>query len=124
MDLDTLRAQATAHLILHTPALERGAAQLVDECLASARKAFHTDFIRQLGPQAWAEITLIYFKHFVDTGVDVPVGDMFAAVIRDSIHIRRMDMLTLALAQHKQAAAAQAHKPTLSVVKDDQVAGP
>lgn len=120
MDFDTLRNQACAHLALRCPELKEGAPQLVDECLANARTSFRDEFICRLSPAAWARITVIYFKHFVDTGCDVSIGEIFAAVIRDSINISRMDMLTLELAQQKADQAQHKAKPSLTVVKDPQ----
>ena len=118
MDIDTLSAQACAYLALQHPELKDGAAQLVDECLANAKTSFRNEFICQLSPQAWARITIIYFKHFLDTGCDVTVGEIFAAVLRDSINISRMDVLTLELAQRKQEQAEHKKKPSLTVIKD------
>ena len=120
MDIDSLRDQTVAYLALRWPELQEGAPPLVDECFASARKSFRNEFICQLSPQAWARITLIYFKHFLDTGCDVSVGEMFAAVIRDSINLNRMDMLTLDLAQQKQEPAGHQKKTSLKVVKKDE----
>ena len=119
MDLDTLRHQASTYLALRCPELKEGAAQLVDECLANAQLSFRNDFICRLSPQAWARITIIYFKHFIDTGCDVSIGEIFAAVIRDSINISRMDMLTLELAQQKLDQAEQKKKPSLTIIKDE-----
>ena len=118
MDLDTLRDQACAYLALRHPELKDGAAQLVDECLANAQKSFKNDFICRLSPQAWGRITIIYFKHFIDTGCDVSIGEIFAAVIRDSINISRMDMLTLDLAQRKLDEAEHRKKPPLTIIRD------
>lgn len=120
MDFDTLRNQACAHLALRCPELKEGAAKLVDECLANARISFRDEFICRLSPAAWARITIIYVKHFVDTGCDVSIGEIFAAVIRDSINISRMDMLTFDLAQQKLDQAEHRKKPSLTVVKDQQ----
>jgi len=120
MDIDSLRDQTVAYLALRWPELQEGAPQLVDECFASARKSFRNEFICQLSPQAWARITLIYFKHFLDTGSDVSVGEVFAAVIRDSINLNRLDMLTLDLAQQKQEQAEHQKKTSLKVVKKDE----
>lgn len=120
MDIDSLRDQTVAYLALRWPELQEGAPWLVDECFASARKSFRNEFICQLGPQAWARITLIYFKHFLDTGCDVSVGEMFAAVIRDSINLNRLDMLILDLAQQKQEQAGHQKKTSLKVVKKDE----
>jgi len=119
MELEQLRDQTCASLALLVPQLEEDVSRLVDECLADARKTFRTEFICQLSPAAWAKITLVYFKHFLDTGCDVSVAEIVATVVRDSIHTSRMDMLTLQLAQQKMDARASSKKsPSLTVVKD------
>ena len=118
MDIDTLREQTCMTLGLLCPELQGGAPRLVDECFSSARLSLRPEFMCLLSPQAWAKITLIYFKHFVELGSDVSIGEIFAEVIRDSINISRMDMLTLDLAQKKRDAPAPAKRPTLTVVKD------
>jgi hypothetical protein len=111
MELDKLRDQATTCIHIWAPALG-DASMLVDECLASALKSLSKEFVRSLSPQAWAKITLIYHKHFLDTGSDVSVGEMVAAAVRDSIDTQRIDFLTQKLAlskshaQHKQGAAS------------------
>ena len=43
---------------------------------------------------------------------------IFAAVIRDSINISRMDMLTLQLAQQRLDHAEHKKKPSLTIIKD------
>lgn len=119
MEFDQLRDQTCASLMLLVPQLEEDVSRLVDECLDDARKTFRNEFICQLSPAAWARITLIYFKHFIDTGCDVSVAEIVAAVVRDSIGTSRMDMLTLQLAQQKMDFRAQSKKsPSLTVVKD------
>lgn len=107
MDLDQLHEYTCLHLRLLAPQLD-DVSLLVDECIANALKAFKPDFICQFSPEAWAKITLIYHKHFLDTGCDVSVGEIFAAVVRDAIDTKRMDFLTLNLAQHKRETR---HKP-------------
>ena len=67
---------------------------LVDECLTSARRSFRDEFILSMSPEAWARISLIYCKNFLDTGSDISVGEIVAKVLRDPVHIGRMDMLT------------------------------
>jgi hypothetical protein len=117
MELDQLRDRTCACLAILVPQLE-GASRLVDECLVNAKKAFKNEFICQLSPDAWARITLIYFKHFLDTGCDVSVAEIVATVVRDSINTSRMDMLTLQLAQQKMDQQTQAKKsPSLTVIK-------
>ena len=122
MNLDLLRNQACASLALSLPQLDGDVSRLVDECLADARKSFRDEFILQLGPVAWATITLIYFKHFLDTGCDVSVAEIVTEVVRDSIRTSRMDMLTLQLAQDKlvaqmDAAREEDHAHHLRVVR-------
>jgi hypothetical protein len=119
MDFETLREHTCSSLALTCPELADGAARLVDECFKSARQSLRTEFICTISPQAWAKITVIYFKHFVELGCDMTIGEIFAAVIRDSLNINRMDMLTLDLAQKKLDMAANARKSTLTVVKDE-----
>jgi len=117
MDMDQLRDQACTHLALLLPNVDRDVSQMVDECLTDARKAFRNEFICRLSPAAWARITLIYFKHFIDSGCDVSVAEIVAAVVRDSIHTSRMDMVTLQLVQNKlDEQNAQPHPPVLKVV--------
>lgn len=118
MNLDHLREQTCANLALLVPQLAGEAGRLVDECLDNAQRSFRNEFIAQISPAAWARITLIYFKHFVDTGCDVTVAEIVAAVIRDSIHTSRMDMITLQLAQDKLVARMDAdNAPHLHVVR-------
>ena len=118
MEFDQLRDQACANLMLMMPSLEEDASRLVDECLTDARKSFRNEFICRLSPAAWAKITLIYFKHFLDTGCDVSVAEIVVAVIRDSINTSRMDMVTLQLAQQKvDLQEAERKPPALVVVK-------
>lgn len=122
MDMDQLRDQACAQLRLLLP--QAGdSSRLVDECLTSARKAFRDDFILQLSPAAWARISLIYIKNFLDTGCDVPVGNLVAQVLRDALHTGRMDMLSQQVATETQsftAAPSNLKKPgpSLSLVRD------
>jgi hypothetical protein len=119
MNLDQLREQTCANLALLAPPLGADAARLVDECLDDARKTFRNEFICQLSPVAWAKITLIYFKHFVDSGCDVTVAEIVAAVVRDSIQTSRMDMLTLQLSQRKMdEQSSMKRPPALRVVRN------
>src|SRR5574343_959310 len=119
MNLDHLRDQACANLALLVPQLAEDAGRLVDECLASAQRSFRNEFIAQISPAAWARITLIYFKNFVDTGCDVTVAEIVAAVVRDSIHTSRLGMTTLQLAQDKVIARMDSGAaPHLHVVRD------
>lgn len=118
MDLEQLREQICASLLVQAPQLD-DVAPLVDECLASARQAFRDAFICQLSPDAWAKITLIYHKHFLDTGCDVTLAEIVATVVRDAIGTRRMDMLTLELAQQKEMDGdGDGSPPALTLVKD------
>jgi hypothetical protein len=97
MDLDKLRSQTMAAMRLWAPQLG-DTSLLVDECLADAEKTLGRGLILSLSPQAWAKITLIYHKHFLDTQSDVSVVEMVAEVIRDSIETKRIDFLTQNLA--------------------------
>jgi len=118
MNLDHLRDQTCACLAMLVPQLGGEVSRLVDECLENAQRSFRNEFIAQISPAVWARITLIYFKHFVDTGCDVSVAEIVAAVIRDSIHTSRMDMVTLQLAQDKMVARMDAGSaPRLHVVR-------
>ncbi|MBL8481383.1 MAG: hypothetical protein JNJ60_04255 [Rhodocyclaceae bacterium] len=120
MDLDVLREQICASLALRLPQAGNPA-RLVDECLASARKTLRDEFIASLGADAWAKITIIYYKHFLDTGCDISIGEIFSAVLRDSLNTSRMDMVTLQLAQYKLDEQQQRKKaPTLTLVKDGE----
>ncbi len=110
-DLDRLRDQACACLAMMLPAESGNPSQLVDECLTSARRTLRDEFILQLSPQAWAQLALIYTTHFLDSGVDVPMGDIVAAVVRDALHTRRLDMVTSRLAQERQAVHFSAPEP-------------
>jgi len=118
MNVDDLREQTCASLALLVPPLANDVGRMVDECLENAQRSFRNEFIVQISPAVWARITLIYFKHFVDTGCDVTVAEIVAAVVRDSIHTSRMDMLTLQLVQAKldQQATAK-RRPELHVVR-------
>ncbi len=107
MDFEMLREQTCASLALLAPQLQDGAAQLVDECFASAQASFKAEFLLQLSPSAWARIALLYASSFVETEADVSVGEIFANVIRDSIHLNRMEMLTLDFAQRRAGEAAE-----------------
>ncbi|MES9832589.1 MAG: hypothetical protein ABW139_10125 [Candidatus Thiodiazotropha sp. DIVDIV] len=119
MKLEKLRDQATTCIRLLVPQLG-DASILVDECLASAEKSFSSEFILSLSPQAWAKITIIYHKHFLDTGSDVPVGEMVAEVVRDSIDIKRIDFLTqsLAVKWQYQQERPECDRTVLSLVKN------
>lgn len=124
MNLDELREQTYCCLNLIAPELGDSSV-LVDECLANARKTFSVEFIRQFRPAAWARITLIYHKHFLDSGTDNSIEEIFAEVIRDSLCTKRMDFLTMQLAQIKRhenqhsCACEKDQKPKLTVVRSD-----
>jgi len=125
MDLGTLRDQACASLYLLIPQVG-DSSRLVDECLTSARKSFRDEFILSLGPQVWAHIALVHVTTFLDSGVDVPVGDLCAAVLRDAVHLHRLDALAQGLvqglvgAQHSVATDRPAvGHPHLVVVRDE-----
>ena len=100
MDFDELHERACINLRLLLPQVQ-DPTRLVDECLLSARKSFRDDFILSLSPEAWARISLVYISTFLDSGVDVPVGDIVAAVVSDSIHLRRIDLLAQQVGQRR-----------------------
>lgn len=121
MELEELRRQTCACLAMRFPEIDEPA-RLVDECFANAQKSFRNDFLLRFRPEAWAQITIVYFKHFLDTGIDVEIGEIFYTVVRDALNTSRMDMLTLQLAQQKEAErpaspAAASRTPTLSIVR-------
>jgi len=117
MELDKLREQITAVIRLWAPQLG-DTSLLVDECLDSALKSLSRELVCSLSPQAWAKITVIYHKHFLDTGSDVSVGEMVAAAVRDSIDTRRIDFLTQNLAVKKRYAQERRRTGSrLSLVK-------
>ena len=116
MQLDKLRDQITACIRIWAPELG-DASLLVDECLASALKSFNREFVGSLSPQAWARITLIYHKHFLDIGSDVSVGEMVAAAVRDSIDTSRIDFLTQNLALRKRDAQRKSGVAPLTLIK-------
>ena len=116
MELDKLRDQITACIRIWAPELG-DASMLVDECLASALKSFSKEFVATLSPQVWAKITIIYHKHFLDTESDVSVGEMVAAVVRDSVDTRRIDFLTQDLALRKRHEQRKQEGAFLSLVK-------
>jgi hypothetical protein len=116
MELDKLRDQITTCIRIWAPELG-DASMLVDECLASALKSFSRDFVGSLSPQAWAKVTIIYHKHFLDTESDVSVGEMVAAVVRDSIDTRRIDFLTQNLAVRKRHEQRKRGAASFTLVK-------
>ena len=120
MPLEDLRRQTCACLAMRYPEIDEPA-RLVDECFANAQKSFRSEFMLRFRPEAWAQITIVYFKHFLDTGIDVGIGEIFHAVMRDALQTRRMDMLTLQLIQDKEAerlASPPAQRaPNLSIVR-------
>lgn len=120
MTIDELRERACACLRLRMPP-DNDPAQLVDECLSSARRSLRDEFILLLSPEAWARISLTYVTTFLESETDVSVGEIFAMVLRDSVQINRMDMLAqqLATARKDEArqASARAQGPRLSVVR-------
>ena len=122
MELDELRDRACMSLRLLLPQVD-DPSRLVDECLTSARKAFRDEFILSLSPEAWARIALVHITTFLDSGTDVPVGDIVAAVLRDSIHLGRIDLLAQQVGQKRADAKANGEKGprppavTLTIVK-------
>lgn len=122
MPLEDLRRQTCACLALRYPEIDEPA-RLVDECFANAQQSFRSEFMLRFRPETWAQITIVYFKHFLDTGIDVGIGEIFHAVVRDAVQTSRMDMLTLQLAQQKEAeqltSPAASRAPILSIVRND-----
>ena len=125
MTFDELKQQTKAYLDICYPSLENSS-PLVEECLDNALKSFSKEFICHFRPESWARITLTYHTHFLETGVDITVGEIFSVVIRDSIKNNRMDFLTQSLAQEKafqqknQTADQSTEKiPSLSIVKPE-----
>ena len=118
MTLAELHERICMNMQILMPDLE-DATMLVDECLDSAARSFTNEFILQLSAEAWARITLIYHKHFLDSGHDISVGEIISAVIRDSLITNRMDMVTLSLAQKiTENAETTSKAPALSIVKN------
>ena len=119
MDISTLRQQTCLHLTLQYPDLyPDGIERLVDECFTNAQKTFKEDFIIQFSPKAWASITITYVTHFLETGVDVSISEIFAAVVRDSIRGNRMDLVVQQLAQQK-SFQVETSSPKLSLVDNN-----
>lgn len=119
MDISTLRQQTCLHLTLQYPDLyPDGIERLVDECFANAQKTFQDDFIIQFSPKAWASVTITYVTHFLESGVDVSISEIFAAVVRDSIRGNRMDLVVQQLVQHKNFQVEE-KTPKLSLVDNN-----
>lgn len=117
MNIEELRENVCAHLKLLAPQIE-DTAFLVDACFADAKKYFRDDFIYLISPEAWAKVTLVYHKHFLDSGNDISIAEIIVAVIRDSINTKRMDMVTLQLSQYKNSLKESKAKPILKIVKE------
>jgi hypothetical protein len=118
MNFEELRQRTCASLFLLLP--EAGdSSRLVDECLSSARLSFRDEFILRLSPEAWARISLTYATTFLDSGTELSVGEIGAAVLRDAININRLDMLAQQLAQSKKGeqTGTSASPPKLTVIK-------
>ncbi len=115
MEFDQLREQTCFCMDLLAPELGDSSV-LVDECLSNARLSFRDSFICEFRPEAWAKITLIYHKYFLDNNCDVSVAEIITAVVRDAINSHRIDFLTMSLAQQKLFAQDD-NKPVLSIVK-------
>ncbi|MBL1141472.1 MAG: hypothetical protein HND53_05500 [Proteobacteria bacterium] len=118
MNIEELRESTCAHLKLLAPRIE-DTMFLVDACFKDAKKYFRDEFICLINPQAWARITLIYHKHFLDSGNDISLAEIITAVISDSINTKRMDMVTLQLSQYKGFQQENNRKtPSLKIVKE------
>lgn len=117
MDFDELRNQTCANLRLHLPQVG-DSSRLVDECLACARRSFRDEFILQLSPAVWARISQVYATTFLDTEADVSVGEICAAVLRDSVALNRIDLLAQQVGQAKaQEPSRPAGAPCLTLVR-------
>lgn len=124
MDFNELKQQTKSYLDICYPALENSS-PLVEECFDNALQAFSKEFICQLRPESWARITLTYHKHFLESGIDISIAEIFSVVMRDSIQNNRMDFLTQSLAQDKAFKRQQEERdkkptkkaPKLSIVK-------
>ena len=118
MLIEDLSDNICTQLHILAPQIE-APALLVNECLLDARKHLRDEFITMLSPYAWAKITLIYHKHFLDSGIDISVAEIVIAVIRDSLTTNRMDMVTLALSQQKKEPIQESYSvPSLKIVKE------
>ena len=117
MTIDELSEHAYAHLKVLAPKIE-DPAFLVDACITNARKYFRDEFITELSPDAWARLTLLYHKHFLDSGQDISIAEIISEVVRDSINTKRMDMVTLNLTQKKIQESQNTGGPSLKIVKD------
>ncbi|MFK8068323.1 MAG: hypothetical protein AB8D52_08760 [Gammaproteobacteria bacterium] len=122
MNYDELKKQTVAYMAICYPSMEN-LSPLVDECFDSALESFSREFICRFRPEAWAKATIVYHMHFLDTGIDISIGEIFSVVIRDSIQNNRMDFLTQNLAQQKAfdqkytSEPSNSKTPSLSVVK-------
>lgn len=123
MSLELLKRQTAAYLTMTYPAM-KDPSLIVEECFDNASNAFSETFMLQFRPETWGKITLTYHIHFLETGVDITIGEIFSEVIRDSINLKRMDFLTQSLAQRRAFSQGQTPKPrvvpSLKVVKTDQ----
>lgn len=125
MSLEILKQQTAAYLEITYPTLD-DASMIVEECFDNALNSFSESFIGLFHPNAWGKITVIYHKHFLETGVDISIGEIFSVAIRDSINTSRMDFLTQSLAQ--QRAYEKNHpkdhkadqKTSLKVIKNNR----
>lgn len=124
MDFDELREQACVSLRMLLPQAD-DPSRLVDECLSSARRSFRDEFILSLSPAAWARIALVHVTTFLDTGADVSVGDICASVLRDSINLRRMELLAQGLAQTRadERSKPKGKAPAMTLVKPAKESG-
>jgi len=119
MNVEQLKEQTCASLARLHPELADGAAQLVDECFASAARSLLPEFLVRLSPPAWARIAVLYAGSFAETAADVSIGEIFAEVLRDALNIQRMQMLALELAQRKADEAPRPKTPRLALVRKD-----
>ncbi len=99
---EELRRQIGACLALRHPEIDEPA-RLIEECFANAQQSLRSGFMLRFRPEARAQITVMYFRHFRDAGIEVGIGGILHAVLRDALQTRRMDRLTLQPVQRKEA---------------------
>lgn len=105
---EELRRQIGACLALRHPEIDEPA-RLIEECFANAQQSLRSGFMLRFRPEARAQITIMYFRHFLyfrhfrDAGIEVGIGGILHAVLRDALQTRRMDRLTLQPVQRKEA---------------------
>ncbi|HMX53584.1 MAG TPA: hypothetical protein PLP53_06620 [Plasticicumulans sp.] len=78
---------------------------MLRECAAVIAQRIHAAFpARSPGADHGHVLqALLYFRHFRDAGIEVGIGGILHAVLRDALQTRRMDRLTLQPVQRKEA---------------------